>query len=66
MGITQPLQASKYFVSLTMVEFWQLEIQNRLHSGPVIGFSVYPRDEEYSEGEWILYLGLFSIHLKYW
>ena len=49
-----------------MISFWQLEIQNRLTVGPAFGFSIYLRDEEYDEGEWIFYFGLISVHVKYW
>lgn len=49
-----------------MVDFWQIEIQNRILTGPLIGFSIYLRDEDEEVGEWILYLGLISLHVKYW
>ena len=49
-----------------MIESYQIEIVNRLFIGPVVGLSIYLRDEKEEMGEVILYLGLISIHLKYW
>jgi len=44
---------------------WQLEIQNRLNVGICIGWSYYDADEEFAWREFILYLGLVSLHFKW-
>jgi len=47
------------------MESWVLEIQNRLAIGFAIGFSVFNKDEEYDYGEFVLYLGIISLHFKW-
>jgi len=42
-----------------------IEIQNRIEVGFALGFSWYGRDENYSYGEIILFIGLISVHIKY-
>ena len=48
-----------------MVEHWSIEIVNMIPSGPVLGFSVYTPDEVYDNSEFILYLLLVSVHIKW-
>ena len=65
--ITQILYTSDINLYLCFViESYQIEIVNRLFIGPVVGLSIYLRDDKEDMGEVILYLGLISIHLKYW
>jgi len=49
-----------------VIESYEIEIVNRLTIGPCFGFSIYLKDDDNEMGEWVLYLGLISIHLKYW
>ncbi len=44
---------------------YEISLQNRLHIGFALGFSYYGADEEFDYGEFILYLGLLSLHIKY-
>ena len=45
---------------------WEIEMQNRIEIGFSLGFAFYRKDCDYEYGELILYLGLISIHFKYW
>jgi|13_taG_2_1085334.scaffolds.fasta_scaffold14242_1 hypothetical protein len=42
----------------------EIEIQNRIMVGFSLGFAIYKRDKDYDFSEYILYLGLISIHIK--
>lgn len=42
-----------------------VEIHNRVNIGFAVGWSYYPIDEDYDNGELILLLGLISINIKY-
>lgn len=65
--ITQTLYVSDIILYLyALMESYQIEIVNRLFIGPCFGFSIYLIDEDHSMGEWIFYLGLISIHIKYY
>ena len=44
---------------------WEVELQNRIPTGLVLGFSIYPPDDEFEDGEIILYLIVISIHYKW-
>jgi len=44
---------------------YEISLQNRLQIGFALGFSYYGKDEEFDYGEFILYLGLLSLHIKY-
>ena len=48
-----------------MFEDWSVMIVNMIPSGPVVGFSIFPIDEEYDNEEFILYLLFVSIHFKW-
>ena len=48
-----------------MVEHWSIEIVNLIPTGPVLGFSIYSPDEEYNNSEFIVYLLLVSVHIKW-
>jgi hypothetical protein len=43
---------------------YEIELQNRIDVGFVLGFSIFPSDKDFNYTEYILYLGLISIHLK--
>jgi len=43
----------------------EIEIQNRIKVGFMLGFAVYPQDKEFDYSEYILYMGLISIHIKF-
>jgi hypothetical protein len=43
---------------------YEIELQNRIRVGFVLGFSVFPLDEEFDYTEYIIYLGLISLHIK--
>tara|TARA_R110000744_G_scaffold300737_1_gene409860 strand:- start:2330 stop:2476 length:147 start_codon:yes stop_codon:yes gene_type:complete len=47
------------------MENWELELQNRLSIGIAIGWSLFNKDEEYDYGEFVLYLGIISLHFKW-
>ena len=44
---------------------WSIELHNRLSIGIAIGFAYHPIDEDYDNGEFILYLGIISINYKW-
>ncbi len=44
---------------------YEISLQNRLFIGFALGFSHYKVDQEFDYGEFILYLGLLSLHFKY-
>ena len=44
---------------------WSLELQNRIQVGFAIGWSYYGIDDDFDYGEFILFLGLFSLHFKW-
>jgi hypothetical protein len=44
---------------------YEISLQNRLHIGFALGFSYYGVDKDFDYGEFILYLGLLSLHIKY-
>ena len=54
-----------FYYLCIMDKEWEIEIQNRIPTGPVLGFSIYPPDEEFEDGEIILYLIVISIHYKW-
>jgi hypothetical protein len=43
---------------------WSLELQNRIQVGFAIGWSYYGIDDDFNYGEFILFLGLFSLNFK--
>jgi hypothetical protein len=43
---------------------YEIELQNRIKVGFVLGFSVFPSDKEFDYSEYIVYLGLISLHIK--
>jgi hypothetical protein len=43
----------------------EIEIQNRLKLGLVFGWALYNIDEEYDYGEFILYLFVISLHIRW-
>jgi len=43
---------------------YEIELQNRIKIGFLLGFSIYPSDKEFKFSEYILYLGLISLHVK--
>ena len=43
---------------------YEVELQNRMKVGFVLGFSIFPSDEDFKFSEYILYLGLISLHIK--
>ena len=43
---------------------YEIELQNRIKVGFCLGFGIYPSDKDYDFSEYILYLGLISIHIK--
>ena len=45
---------------------YEISIQSRLKIGFVLGFSYYGADEESEYNEVILYIGLLSLHIKYY
>lgn len=54
-----------FYYLCIMDKEWEIEIQNRIPTGLVLGFSIYPPDEEFEDGEIILYLIIISIHYKW-
>ena len=44
---------------------YEISLQNRLKIGFALGFSYYGVDEEFDYGEFVLYIGLLSLHIKY-
>jgi hypothetical protein len=44
---------------------WSLELQNRIQVGFAIGWSYYGIDDDFNYGEFILFLGLFSLNFKW-
>tara|TARA_R110000868_G_scaffold9795_2_gene48213 strand:+ start:105 stop:260 length:156 start_codon:yes stop_codon:yes gene_type:complete len=44
---------------------YEIEVQNRIHIGFALGFSSYRIDGEFDYGEFIIFLGLISINIKY-
>ena len=62
-GIAQTLQISnKFFLYLCHME---IEIQNRLKTGLVLGWALYNVDDEYDYGEFIVYLLFISLHVRW-
>jgi hypothetical protein len=55
------LRLKYFFISLRM----EIEIQNRLRLGLVLGWALYNIDEEYDYGEFILYLLFISVHVRW-
>ena len=43
---------------------YEIEIQNRIKIGFCLGFAYFSSDEQYDYSEFILYLGLISVHYK--
>jgi len=43
---------------------YEVELQNRIRVGFVLGFSIFPPDEDFRFSEYIIYLGLISLHIK--
>ena len=63
--ITQSLYISNInFVYLPM-EAWEIELQNRIPVGIAVGWSFYNKDENHDYGEFVVYLGLISLHFKW-
>lgn len=60
---TQTVYVSNNLLSLYMS--YDIELQNRIHVGFVLGWSSHKPDENYDFGEFILFLGLISINIKY-
>jgi hypothetical protein len=44
---------------------YTIELQNRIFNGFALGVMWFRIDEEYSFGEFIVYLGLISVNIKY-
>jgi hypothetical protein len=44
---------------------YTVELQNRLGIGFLVGLSFYKPDEKFDYGEFIIYFGLLSLHIKY-
>ena len=44
---------------------YTIVIENRVSIGFCLGFSSYSANDEYSYGEFILYLGLIAIRIRY-
>ncbi len=44
---------------------YEISLQNRLQIGFALGFSYYGVDKDFEYGEFILYLGLLSLHIRY-
>ena len=61
--ITQLLQISNIFFYYLC--YMEIEIQNRLRLGLVLGWALYNIDEEYDYGEFILYLLFISVHVRW-
>ena len=47
------------------MENWSLELQNRIEIGLAFGWSSYKIDDDFDYGEFILFLGVISLHFKY-
>jgi|TARA_R110000782_G_scaffold68967_1_gene138767 hypothetical protein len=47
------------------MENWELELQSRIPVGIAVGWSFYNKDENYDFGEFILFLGIISLHFKW-
>ena len=60
---TQLLYISDKILYLRMQ--YQISLQNRIFVGFALGFSYYGIDDNFDYGEFILYLGLLSLHFKY-
>jgi len=43
---------------------YEVSIQNRLMIGFALGFSIFTADDEFNYTEYIVYIGLISIHIK--
>ena len=43
----------------------EIEIQNRLSTGLVVGWALYNIDEDYDYGEFIVYLLFISLHIRW-
>ena len=54
-----------FYYLCIMDKEWEVEIQNRIPTGLVLGFSIYPPDDKFEDGEIILYLLVISIHYKW-
>ena len=54
-----------FYYLCIMDKEWEVEIQNRIPTGLVLGFPIYPPDDEFEDGEIILYLIVISIHYKW-
>ena len=48
-----------------MMKDYIIAIENRVPVGFALGWAWYGRDEEFDYGEFILYLGLIAINIKY-
>ena len=44
---------------------YEISLQNRIRIGFALGFSYYKMDEQFDYGEFVLYIGLLSLHIKY-
>ena len=60
-GTSYPYTSKKILYLYIMYE---IELQNRIKVGFCLGFGIYPNDKDYNFSEYILYLGLISIHIK--
>tara|TARA_R110000803_G_scaffold68183_5_gene129949 strand:- start:546 stop:692 length:147 start_codon:yes stop_codon:yes gene_type:complete len=47
------------------MEAWEIELQNRIPVGIAFGWSFYDKDENHDYGEFVVYLGLISLHFKW-
>ena len=43
---------------------YEITLQNRLQVGFALGFSVYRADDNFAYSEYIIFLGLISLHIK--
>tara|TARA_Y100000385_G_scaffold103413_1_gene106884 strand:+ start:415 stop:567 length:153 start_codon:yes stop_codon:yes gene_type:complete len=43
---------------------YDISIQNRINVGFALGFSIYTADSEFNYTEYIVYIGLISMHIK--
>ena len=59
---TQTVYTPHMILYLYQMGWYTISIQNRLHHGPIFGVS---RAVEVDHIEWGIYLGLISIHIRY-
>ena len=60
-GTSNPYTSKKI---LYLYFMYEIELQNRIKVGFCLGFGIYPKDKDFDFSEYILYLGLISLHIK--